>query len=104
MVGEAKKNKYRRKKIIKRALKLLIISFFISISIKIYFVCMQNLESEEELQTLQKKLNETLDENANLENEITTGLTPKFVEKTAREKLKMVNPNERVFFSIVSED
>lgn len=104
MVGKTKKNSFKRKTIIKKALKLLIIVFFISISVKIYFVCMQNLESEDEFQALQKELSELINENKNLKNEIDTGLTPDFVEKTAREKLKMVNPNERVFFNIVSEN
>ena len=85
-------------------IKIIILLFFVFMSIKIFIIHIQNLKSKDELLTIQEKLNNLLTENKGLENQIETGLTPDFVEKIARNKLKMVSPHERVFFNIAVEN
>lgn len=103
MLGKAKKNKFKHRLFTKKIFKLAVVLFFVFMSAKIFLIQAQNLESKEELQTLQKKLDNLVAENKNLENQIEMGLTSEFVEKTARNKLKMVSPQERVFFNIAVE-
>lgn len=104
MAKKIRKNNFKIQNSIRRLCKLLAITFFVLISTKIYFVCAQNLESEEELQALKKKLSNLTAENKNLEQQLKTGLNYSFVEQTARDKLKMVSPHERVFYNVTVED
>lgn len=104
MLIKAKKNKLKRNLFVIKLIKIIIFLFFVFMSIKIFIIHIQNLKSKDELLTIQEKLNNLLTENKGLENQIETGLTPDFVEKIARNKLKMVSPHERVFFNIAVEN
>lgn len=102
MLVKRKKSNFKKNIFIKKILKLIIIVFFLLVSIKIYLTFIKNLKSEEELQNLNKKLSEIIAENNQLEQQINIGLTDEFVEKKARYNLGMIAPGERVFFNITT--
>ncbi|QZY54730.1 FtsB family cell division protein [Crassaminicella profunda] len=77
---------------------LLMIGLYVS-----WIVIKQQIELKElrnQEQTLNKKILELKKEEARLEEEKNLGNDPQFIEKVARERLKMVKPNEIIYIDI----
>ncbi|QXM07233.1 FtsB family cell division protein [Crassaminicella indica] len=96
-MGKYKKNTVKKKKGFFH-IALLIFGLYISwIFIKQQIELKELKQQEEELN---KKIIELKKETARLEEEKQLGDDPKFIEKVARERLKMVKPNEIIYIDI----
>lgn len=96
MVQERKKRIRKGNKpfyLILLVVSLYVLWIFVSQQIKLYELTKQEEEYKKKVKALKAEV-------ARLEEEIKQGNTPEFIEKVAREQLKMVKPNEIIYIDM----
>ncbi len=80
--------------------KLILLAFFVYASTQIIDLQIQIQGKKNEIETLTAENEQLTAENESMEGDLANGLTDEQVEKIAREKLGLANPDETVFVGI----